>query len=60
MKNIIDELYTLGDFVRWGASQFNQAQLFFGHGTDNAIDEAVVLVSHVLNLKCLISCGTAD
>ncbi len=50
MKNIIDELHTLGDFIRWGASQFNKIQLFFGHGTDNAVDEAIVLVSYALHL----------
>ncbi len=50
MENTIDELQTVGDFIRWGASQFNKTQLFFGHGTDNAIDEAILLTLHTLHL----------
>lgn len=50
MNTIQQELHTLADFVRWGASRFNEMGLFFGHGTDNAIDEAIVLLSHVLHL----------
>ncbi|VAW49687.1 Ribosomal protein L3 N(5)-glutamine methyltransferase, partial [hydrothermal vent metagenome] len=43
-------LESVTDFVRWGGSLFRQANLFFGHGTDNAFDESKVLTFHVLNL----------
>ena len=48
--DVLDELCTVRDFVRWGASRFTEAGLWFGHGTDNAWDEAVVLVCAALYL----------
>lgn len=45
-----DELFTLRDWLRWAVSRFTEAGLFFGHGTDNAWDEAVWLLLASLHL----------
>jgi len=44
------ELLSLRDLLRYGVSRFNAAQLYYGHGTDNAWDEAVALALHALHL----------
>jgi ribosomal protein L3 glutamine methyltransferase len=49
-QDVVDELITLGDFVRWGVSRFSAANLYFGHGTDNVLDEAFYLVRKALYL----------
>ena len=47
---VSEQLQTVNDYVRFGASQFNQAELYFGHGTNNAWHEALTLVMHHLAL----------
>ena len=43
-------LQTVRDCFRFAISRFNDAKLFFGHGSDNAYDEAAYLILHTLHL----------
>lgn len=49
-NDITQDLKTLRDFLRWAVSTFNREGIFYGHGTDNAWDEALHLVNHLLHL----------
>lgn len=54
MKNYYTEaaqtLSTVRDCLRFTVSRFYQAGLFFGHGSNDAYDEAVYLILHTLHL----------
>lgn len=46
----IAELKTVNDLLRWGVSQFNGSDVYFGHGADNPWDECFSLICFVMNL----------
>lgn len=43
-------LTTVRDCLRFAVSRFNEAKLFFGHGSSDAYDEAAYLILHTLHL----------
>ncbi len=49
-QSAVRDLKSIKDFIRWTYSRFLRAELFYGHGTDNAWDEAVHLVLRSLKL----------
>ena len=53
-------LRTLRDHIRWAVSRFHASELFFGHGTDNAWDEARQLVLGALHLPWEIADSYLD
>jgi ribosomal protein L3 glutamine methyltransferase len=48
--NMPDVFVTLRDFFRFAVSRFNAANLAFGHGTTNSVDEAAFLLLEALHL----------
>lgn len=49
-SNDLTALLTIRDLMRYAVSRFTAARLFFGHGCDNAWDEAAYLVCFALHL----------
>jgi ribosomal protein L3 glutamine methyltransferase len=54
------QLHSILDWVRFCTSQLNQSDVYFGHGTDNAWDEAVVIVLFSLSLPPDMAQKTSD
>lgn len=50
INSATDELATVRDWLRWAVSRFNETGLSYGHGTDNAWDEAIWLILATLHL----------
>ncbi|HSC84891.1 MAG TPA: 50S ribosomal protein L3 N(5)-glutamine methyltransferase [Pseudomonas sp.] len=53
-------LRTVRDHIRWAVSRFHEGNLFFGHGTDNAWDDARQLVLGALHLPFEIADSYLD
>jgi ribosomal protein L3 glutamine methyltransferase len=53
IDDAVAELLTIHDWLRFAVSQFNAADIYFGHGTDNPWDEAGVLMAHTLHFTHL-------
>lgn len=59
-QQAINQLHTILDWVRFAASEFERNDVYFGHGTDNSWDEAVLLITASLHLPFDITPQQAD
>lgn len=50
VENTLLQAKTLGEFVERAAESFGESNVFFGHGTDNAFDEAAFIALEGLGL----------
>jgi ribosomal protein L3 glutamine methyltransferase len=49
-RSLINELHTLRDFLRWATTRLSAANLFYGHGNEDAFNDALQLILHCLSL----------
>lgn len=65
LTSVTNQLHSVADYCRYGATLFNQAELFYGHGSDNAFSDAYTLIMYALSLpsdvnSSLMSCRLVD
>lgn len=51
----MQNLTTIMDWIRYATSEFSRHELYYGHGTDNAFDDAAALVLGLLKLPFNLS-----
>jgi ribosomal protein L3 glutamine methyltransferase len=49
-RGLLDELITVRDWLRYAIASMTRANLVYGHGTTNAVDEAAFMLLATLNL----------
>ena len=49
-RGLLDELITVRDWLRYAITSMTRANLVYGHGTTNAVDEAAFMLLATLNL----------
>ncbi len=47
---LLERLRTARDLVNWGREYFDSADLHYGHGCDNSLDEALAIVRHAAEI----------
>ncbi len=65
ITTVTSQLHTIADYCRYGATLFNQAELFYGHGSENAFNDAYILVMYALSLpndmnETLLTCRLVE
>jgi len=50
LQQAVSQLHTIMDWVRFAASEFERHNVYYGHGTDNPWDEALLLITASLHM----------